>query len=103
MAKMMSIKVAADIFYCGNGEDIFQHGHPFHITIDIMSIVGSLLFGVRCGAFTAVSFFSDEEEITSTPKADALFIPRKSFRKRLQGTTEFDDVEGKKNSDQIQM
>ncbi|GJS65543.1 nuclear pore complex protein NUP98A-like protein [Tanacetum coccineum] len=79
-----------------------------------------------------VSFFSDEEETTSRPKADALFIPRenlsalvirpletwpgnasaekpkgvsspaqtngeytkKSFRKRLQGTTEFDDVKG---------
>ncbi|GJW90730.1 hypothetical protein Tco_0168283 [Tanacetum coccineum] len=82
-----------------------------------------------------VSFFSDEEETTSRPKADALFIPRenlstlvihpletwpgnasaekpkgvssptqtnvtvyesylKSFKKWLQGTTEFDDVNG---------
>nr|GEX84905.1 hypothetical protein [Tanacetum cinerariifolium] len=61
-------------------------------TIDIMSIVGSLLFGVGCGAFTAAVMYSiwyycsdrtdDEEDFDSDEE-------------------EFDDVEGNKNGDYV--
>ncbi|CAI9298250.1 unnamed protein product [Lactuca saligna] len=33
-----------------------------------------------CDLYPQVSFFSDDEETTSTPKADALFIPRENPR-----------------------